>query len=114
MPKTLYTSLESDIRAAVAFAGLPCAASEYTGTESAYMVVNYSTFPANHADGDPQAERQLVQLHLYCPSTRNTAELRTGIKRAIHAAGYSYPAAVDMSDKTGQHIVFEFEGLDVI
>lgn len=104
-------SLESEIRSAVAFTGLDCAAGEYTGSASAYLVMNHSTVPTHFADDEPEDERQLVQLHLYCPTKQNTVQLRTDIKRAIHEAGFSYPSTVDATDKTGQHVVFEFEGL---
>ncbi len=107
-------SLESDIREAVAFTGLPCVKGEYTGTEKAYMVINYTTLPAHYSDDTPEFERQMVQLHLFCPVKQNTVALRAGVKRALHAAGYSFPTTEDSSDATGQHIVFEFEGLEAI
>lgn len=107
-------SLESGIREAVAFTGLVCATGKYTGSASAYLVMNHSTLPTHFADDEPEDERLLVQLHLYCPTKQNTVQLRADIKRAIHEAGFSYPSTVDATDETGQHVVFEFEGLGAV
>lgn len=107
-------SLESDVRDAVACTGLPCATGEYTGEEKAYLVINHSSVPTAFRDDVPEYERQLVQLHLYCPAKQNTVALCAEIKRAIHEAGFSYPSTEDVSDKTGRHIVFEFEGVEAI
>ncbi len=108
-------SVASDIKAAVAFTGLPCAQVSYDGDADTYFVFNMDAIPDNFADDEAQADRWLVQLHLFAPFKRNTMELRRQIRAAIRDVLGDYPSLVDASegvraaDGTEQHIVFEFE-----
>lgn len=108
-------SVEADIRGVIAFTGYPCAQVSYNGEAETYFVFNMDAIPDGFADDDAQADRWLIQLHLFAPFTQDTTEIRRQIRRAIRDAGFTYPAQVDASERvrasdgTEQHIVFEFE-----
>ena len=102
-------SVAEDIRAAVAFTGYPCAQNVYKGEAQEYFVFNLTVLPVDFADDEPQHERYLVMLHLYCPPKQDTTELRKNIKLAVQSAGFCYPSEENASDEQRQHIVFEFE-----
>ena len=107
-------SVASDVMAAMAFSGYPCAQNEYTGKEPVYFVFNLNTIPTNYANNNPLHERYLVQLHLYAPQSLNTTVLQKQIKHALCAAGFLYPSQENASDETGQHIVFETETTEAV
>lgn len=105
-------SVYSDIRTSLASFGHPIATNVYTGPASTYFVITLNTLPANYADDAPQHLRNLVMLHLYAPHELNTVTLRKQIATALVGAGLTYPATIDASDETTQHIVFECEGTE--
>ena len=84
----------------------------YTGSETEYIVFNYSELPTLHADGRPHAIRYLVQVHWYLPLKTNPNTKKKQIKNALHGAGFTYPSTTNASDGEGQHFVFEMEGFD--
>ncbi|MBQ8129996.1 MAG: hypothetical protein IJ175_07085 [Clostridia bacterium] len=108
-------SLASEIRAAVAFTGLPCEQISYDGAEDTYFTFNMFSTPDDFGDDEPGAEVWSIQLHLFAPFTTDTTLLRRQIKTALRAAGFTAPSMVDASesvrvaDGTEQHLVFEFE-----
>ena len=102
-------SLESDIGALVAFSGFPCVANEYNGGEESYFVFTTSTQGLLFADDRPVVDREAVSLHLHCPHSLNTVSLRKQIKIRADGAGFTWPTEQNLSDKEGQHILFEFE-----
>lgn len=108
-------SIASEIIQAVAFTGIPCAQVSYDGDAETYFVFNMDAVPDAFADDEAQADRWLVQLHLFAPFTLNTTALRKQIRLAVRDALGAYPAQIDASegvraaDGTEQHIVFEFE-----
>lgn len=108
-------SIASQIRAAVAFTGIPCQQVSYGGAEETYFTFNQQTVPDAFADDEPDAEVWLCQLHLFAPFTLDTTQLRRQVKTALREAGFTAPSMVDASentraaDGTEQHIVFEFE-----
>lgn len=79
---------------------------EETGT---YFVFNYSSFGADYADDDPNAELYLVAVHLYAPLASNISGIIKQAKRALHDAGFLWPETINASDNTGRHIVLETE-----
>lgn len=100
---------EQVLMVAVAVLGFPCAQGTYTGEETTYFVFNGVTIPGDFSDDAPQHVRVRVQLHLFAPVTRNTTQLRRAVRRALFAAGFTYPEEVDASDEREQHIAFECE-----
>ena len=107
-------SVQSDVWAAVAFTGLEHDVNIYTGTDASYLVLTLKVIPDEYADDEPQAERNLIMLHLYCPHTENTVTLRKQIKLALQSAGFTYPLETDASDASKQHIVFECQDVRAV
>lgn len=103
------------IREALEVTGLPCALDIYDGIEDTYITINIDTQPGNFADDAPWSDRHLVQVHLFAPYTRNTMALRKQMRRALFAAGCTYPDVIDASesvrssDGTEQHVILECE-----
>lgn len=90
----------------------PAAADTYTGTEAEYLVFNYTEIPDVFGDDLPDAYRFLIQVHLFAPHQRNTLALRRQIRQRIIRADFTAPTVVPASDASGQHYVFEFEGVE--
>lgn len=86
----------------------------YTGEETEYITFNYSSRGANFADNAPNHEINSVQVHYFCPASTNSLSKRKQIKKALFAAGFTWPEVIDASDKEGQHWVFECEYLEAI
>ena len=84
----------------------------HTGNETEYIVFNYSELPTLHADNAPHAIRYLVQAHWFLPLAANPNAKKKQIKNALLDAGFTYPGVTNASDSTGQHFIFEMEGLD--
>jgi len=90
----------------------PTQADEYTpdeglGADDTYIVFNYNSIPVDYGDDAPGHEVYSVQVHLFCPSGVNSLPMRRQIKKALLAAGFTWPAYINASDKDGQHHVFE-------
>lgn len=97
---------------------VPVAQLAYRGPEPVYFVFHAQTIPIHYGDDYPSHEKLLIQLHLFAPVQHNTKAIVRQTKRAIHAAGFTYPRAIHAgpagdkeNDGAGQHIVFEFEGV---
>jgi len=72
-----------------------------------YIVFNYDSEPADHADDEPQHEIFYLQVHLFCPAGFNSLAKRRAIKKALFASGFTFPHYIDAADADGQHHVFE-------
>ena len=84
--------------------------------DKTYFTFNYSVIPTDFADDAPQHERYLVQVHYHCPLNVNITAIKTAIRRALYAAGFTWPSITDASDENGRHTVFECDiadGVDV-
>jgi hypothetical protein len=84
----------------------------HTGSETEYIVFNYSELPTLHADNRPHAIRYLVQVHWYLPTNANPNTKKKQIKQALLNADFTYPSTTNASDGEGQHFVFEMEYCD--
>ena len=87
----------------------PAEADVYEGKAKTYIVFGYNSIPADFGDNEPSHERFLVQVHLFAPAGENTLSRRRRIKKALAAAGATWPSYTNASDKDGQHHVFECE-----
>lgn len=72
----------------------------------------YYTFCCNSmgndfGDDEPGTEVWLVQVHLFAPLWENCLEQVRETKRALFAAGFTWPDMTDATDTDGQHYVFE-------
>lgn len=107
-------SVYADIRAALLPLGYPVEANIYIGDSPVYFVLTINSVPINFADNEPQHVLNMCMVHLYCPHAMNTVDLRSDVLRAIHMAGFTYPAVSDASEKEAQHLVFEFQGTGAV
>lgn len=82
---------------------------DQTEETETYFVFNYSTFGADYADDDANAERYLIQVHLFAPLASNISGLIKQAKLALYEAGFLWPETQNASDNTGRHIVLETE-----
>lgn len=111
-------SVAHDIISALSFTGLPIAQTSYAGDAEMYITFRIDENPDDFGNDEPGHDIVSVQLHLFAPFTRNTTKLRKQIRKALHAAGFTYPRTIDASetvrssDGTEQHIVFECEDVE--
>lgn len=108
-------SIAARIVQAMAPTGLEVVQGVYNGQADTYLSFGLMAIPEDFADDAAQAERWLVDLHLFAPHSRNTTALKRQIRRCIRDAGFTDADMTDASEKgtaddgTEQHIVFEFE-----
>jgi len=107
-------TIDKTIRTALAPFDYACYHNTYTGTDETYFVFNYNVVPDDYSDDSPEYNRYLCQVHFYAPYTFNSITLAKQVKLLLENAGFTYPEQVDASDEEGQHIVFEFEGVEYI
>ena len=102
-------TIESRIRTALASFEHKVYPDTYNGSDKTYFVFNYNTIPDDFGCNQPQHERALIQVHLFCPHGFNSVQLRKDVKLALLHAGFTYPYTTNASDEDGQHWVFEFQ-----
>lgn len=102
-------SIESRIRLALDALGYKVYPDTYNGPDKTYFVMNHNTIPDDFGSNRPWHERALIQVHLFCPHTFDSVQLRKDTKLAIFKAGFTYPSMVNANDEDGQHWVFEFQ-----
>lgn len=77
-----------------------------------YCTYNRAEYPRLFASGAPRRVVYLYQLHYYLKRGVNPEAKLWALKRAVLAAGFTAPSAVNASDADGQHWVLEFEGAE--
>lgn len=83
-----------------------------------YCTFNYTETPDQFGDNGPGAMRYQCQVHFYAPwavaagESNSTLATRKALRRALFAAGFTYPTVTDASDGEYQHFTFEFEDAD--
>lgn len=105
-------SVDARIIAAIKGFGDPIENSVYHGDAEQYYVFNYFTLPRTFGDNEPEHEEYFIQLHLFAPLGKNILARKRETKRAIVAAGFTYPSTTDASDAEARHIVFEFRTIE--
>lgn len=105
-------SVEAMIVAALTGFGYDVANSVSYSKNKTYFAFHDTVIPADYGDDTPQHERHLVQVHFFCPLNVNITTMKTSIRRALYAAGFSWASVTDASDGDGRHIVFECETAD--
>lgn len=106
-------SMESVLKAALTPIA-PTEADVYEGKSAVYITFNFDTIPDNFGDDEPEHERLLIQVHLYARAGYDTIRTRREIKKALAAAGTTWPRHINASDKNGQHHVFECEAIQEV
>lgn len=79
-----------------------------------YYTFSVSSYGAAFGDDAPGCERCPVMVHLFAPLHENCVRRVKETKRALFAAGFTWPRVVDATDQDGQHYVFECETVDDI
>lgn len=102
-------SVDKRIRDALLPLGLPVENSVYQGTAKSYFVFNYQSLGADFGDDGPAHERFLVQVHLFAPLGENVTGRVREAKRALCAAGFTWPEVTNADDADGRHRVLECE-----
>lgn len=102
-------TVDARIKAALEPFGDPVENVVYQSTEKQYYTFNYSTLGADYGDDAPGHERYLIQVHYFAPLNVNITQRVKETKRALAAAGFTYPETVNATDEDGRHIVFECE-----
>lgn len=106
-------SVEARIKAALDAFGDPVEKSQLYAAAGEcpprYYTFNCDSIGADFGDDGPGHERWLVQVHLFAPLGENCIRRAGATKRALFAAGFTWPGVVDATDQDGQHYVFECE-----
>ena len=84
----------------------------HTGDEERYYCFYLNRFGALYADDEPEAEKALIQVHLFAPLTENLSQRIRETQRALRDSGFLWPVVTDASDRDGRHIVFETQWLE--
>ena len=87
----------------------PVEADTYQGSKGTYITIGYNSVAADYGDDEPDHEVFLVSVHLFAPTGRILSQSGGPSKRALAAAGMTWPSYTNSSDKDGQHHVFECE-----
>ncbi|MBD5356515.1 MAG: hypothetical protein HDR88_06115 [Bacteroides sp.] len=74
-----------------------------------YYTFACDSFGAAFGDNEPGCERCLVHIHLFAPLNQDCFRQIRDTKRALFAAGFTWPQVTDATDQDGQHFVFECE-----
>lgn len=72
------------------------------------------TLGESFADDAPQAEKVLVAIDFYCPMTFPAETRKSEVKKALFAAGFTWPSTTESGDSQYRNIVFECEIVDGI
>jgi len=105
-------SVDAKLKKALAVFGDPVANAVYYGEAKRYYVFNYSTMGAGYADDEPTCERYMIQVHLFAPLSENITKRVKETKKALNAAGFTWPSTENASDEDSRHIVFECEAAE--
>lgn len=89
--------------------GYAAYANQYDGDDDIFFVFNYTTYPDGFWNDEANAEKHLVQIHLFAPHGDNINALRKKTKKAIVDAGLTWPSEVNASETSCQHYVYECE-----
>lgn len=86
----------------------------YEGTERIYATWNYNELGKLFAEGRPHAVQYIVQVHVYLPKKHPWADIKKQMCQALFKLKGTWPDIVDASDKSGEHLVFEFDAMEVL
>lgn len=107
-------TVESRIVNALKAFGDPVENGPHTGTDERYYCFYLSRIGTLYCDDDPEAEKAMIQIHLFAPLTENVSKRIRETQRALRDSGFLWPVVTDASDRDGRHIVFETQWLEGI
>lgn len=102
-------NINERIRAAVTPKVAECWPDKYAGEAEEYCVFNVDTYGELYGDDSAEIVRHVIQLHYFAKHKINTIAKRKGIRSALDAAGFTFPAIIDSCEDDWQHWIFEFE-----
>lgn len=103
-------TVDQKIRTALLPLGYPVENAVYQGTEKTYFTFQYTTITTDFADDTPGHERYLISVSLVAPLNNSTiSKLIRRTKKALFAAGFTWPETFNNSDDDGRNIIFECE-----
>lgn len=111
-------SIDDRIQAAVKPVIPTCVPKQYGGNATEYCVYNYTEFPDNFGDDDPECIRYQVQVHWLFPWQPNISAdaavqvKKRAIRKALADAGFTWPTVTPAGDNEWEHFVFECELCD--
>lgn len=92
-----------------------CVPHVYGGAAEEYCVYNYTEIPDSFGDNNPEAIRYSVQVHWLFPwrpgisADPAVVEKKQKLRRALAAAGMTWPTITPAGDREWEHLVFECE-----
>ena len=69
----------------------PVEADTYEDTAATYITFGYVSSPADFGDDEPDHEIFSISVHLFAPTGEDTIAKRRAIKKALAAAGTTWP-----------------------
>lgn len=79
-----------------------------------YYTFIVQSFGDAYGDDEPGCERWLAQVHLFAPLADDCTLRAAQTKKALFAAGFTWPRCTDATGQDGQHYVLECEAVDFI
>ena len=107
-------SVEERIRTVLLQFGDPVENAVYHGECRRYYTFSCVSAGADYGDDAPGHEIYLVTIHFYAPLNENITARVRDTKRALFAAGFSWPETLNNSDDNGRDIIFECEYVEGI
>lgn len=111
-------SVEERLKAALDVFGFPVERgllyAEASKCPEKYYTFSIGRSGDDFADDEPGAELCRVSVHLFAPLAGNLNKQIRQTKRALSAAGFTWPSQTDATDATGQHYIFECETVEGI
>lgn len=111
-------SVESRVKAALDAFGHPVEKSLLYAASNERPLRYYTfvceSFGDDYGDDEPGCERWLVHVHFFAPLGESCLRQVRETKRALFAAGFTWPQCTDATDQDGQHYVFQCEAADFI
>ena len=92
--------------------GIPVTADFFGDSEEEYITFNDVTDKgALYADNEPVADVAEMQVHYFLPTTKNYLENKKKIRKALLAAGFTWPDVTVLTepDQKTRHLTFECE-----
>lgn len=89
--------------------GYPIEADEYGGGADRYFVVMVDTTPVSFLDNAPKKERYNIMVHYVAPKSDDISSNVDAIKRALKAAGFTWPSVISAGDSTKWREILEFQ-----
>ena len=92
--------------------GLPIAERLYEGEKTEYITFNFADDQGlDFGDDVPGADVAYMQVHYFCPYSKDYKSIKRQIRQMLQNAGFTWPEVTDASDDSERirHFVYECE-----